>query len=58
MYDFDLLRERRDFAERGTHQAAYPKLMFLPEARDIVHRPLHWKLDTTVSAVFDVDEPE
>ena len=58
MYDIQLPRECRDFAELCTDQAAYPKLMFPPEARDIVHRPLHRKLDPAISAPFHVNEPE
>ena len=58
MYDFQLPRECRDFAELCTDQAAYPTSMFPPKARDIVHRPLHRKLDAAISATFHVNEPK
>src|SRR3989304_4321652 len=58
MYDFQLPRECRDFAELRTDQAADPKPMVPPEARDIVHRPLHRKLDAAISATFHVNEPK
>ena len=58
MYDFQLPRECRDFAELRAEQAAYPKLLFPPEASDIVYRPLHRKLEAAISAPFHVDEPK
>jgi hypothetical protein len=58
MYGFQLPRECRDFAKLCTDQAAYSKPMFPPEARDIVHRPLHRKLDAAISATFHVNEPK
>ena len=58
MYDFQLPRERRDFAELCADQAAYAKPLFPLEARDIVHRPLHRKLDAAISATFHVNEPK
>ena len=58
MYDFELPRECRDFAELCTDQAAYTNAMFPPEARNIVHRPLHRKLDAAISTMFHVNEPK
>jgi hypothetical protein len=58
MYDFQLSGECRDFAELGTDHAAYAKPMFPSEAADIVHRPLHRKLDAAISASFHVNEPK
>ena len=58
MYNFQLPRECCDFAELCTDQAAYTKLLFPPEAPDIVHRPLHRKLDAAISAAFHVNQPK
>ena len=58
MYDFQLPRECCDFAKLRTDQAAYTKPMLPPEARDIVHGPLHRKLDAAISAMFHVNEPK
>ncbi len=58
MYDFELPPESSDFAELGTDQAAYTESMFSTETRNIVHRPLHRKLDSAISTTFHVDEPE
>ena len=58
VYDFQLPSECRDFTELGTDQGPYAEPMFAPEARDIVHRPFHRKLNAAISATFHVDEPE
>lgn len=58
MYDFQLPLECRDFSEVCADQAAYPKSMFPTDARDIVHRPFHRKLDAAISATLHVNEPK
>ena len=58
MYNIQLSRECRDLAELCTNQAAYPKPVFPPEARNIVHRPFNRKLDASIPAAFHVNEPK
>ena len=58
MYDFQLPRECRDFAELCADEVAYPPIKVASNACDIVHRPLCWELDAAISTPFHVDEPE
>ena len=58
MYDFQLPRECRDFAELCADEVAYPPIQVASNACDIVHRPLHRKLDAAISATFHVNEPK
>lgn len=58
MYDFQLPRECRDFAELCAGEAAYPPIQFAAYTCDIVHRPLYGKLDAAISASFYVNKPK
>jgi hypothetical protein len=55
---FVILHKCINPAEGCADQVAYSRLMGLFEPHHVVHRPLHRKLDTPVTATVYVNEPQ